>query len=70
MKVRVVGDHVTKWLNGVEMIDLADERIGAAEGVIVLQIHDGGDNGALAEFLRGDRVMVANSTDPFSGRAS
>ena len=42
MKLRVVGDHVTTWLNGVEMIDLVDEKIGGAEGVIALQIHDGG----------------------------
>lgn len=42
MKLRVVGDRVTTWLNGVEMIDLVDEKIGEAEGVIALQIHDGG----------------------------
>ncbi len=42
MRIRVVGDRVTTWLNGVEMIDLTDEQIGAAEGVIALQIHDGG----------------------------
>ncbi len=42
MRVRVVGDHVTTWLNGVEMIDLRDEKIGEAEGVIALQIHSGG----------------------------
>jgi len=42
MRVRAVGDHVTTWLNGVEMIDLRDEKIGEAEGVIALQIHSGG----------------------------
>ena len=42
MRVHVVGDHVTSWLNGVEMIDLRDEMIGGAEGVIALQIHSGG----------------------------
>ncbi len=42
MRVRVVGDHVTTWLNSVEMVDLTDEKIGEAEGVIALQIHDGG----------------------------
>ena len=42
MRVRVVDDHVTTWLNSVEMIDLVDEAIGAAEGVIALQIHAGG----------------------------
>ncbi len=42
MKIRVVGDEVTTWLNGVEMITLKDEKIGKAEGSIALQIHDGG----------------------------
>jgi len=42
MRVRVVGDHVTTWLNGKEMIDLTDEKIGQAEGSIALQIHSGG----------------------------
>ena len=42
MRVRVVGDHVTTWLNGVEMIDLRDEKISEVEGVIALQIHSGG----------------------------
>ncbi len=42
MRVRVVGDHVTTWLNGVEMIDLRDGQIGGVEGVIALQIHSGG----------------------------
>jgi hypothetical protein len=42
MHIRVVGDRVTSWLNGVEMVDLVDERIGQAEGHIALQIHDGG----------------------------
>lgn len=42
MYIRVVGDRVTSWLNGVEMVDLVDEQIGAAEGHIALQIHEGG----------------------------
>lgn len=42
MRVRVVGDRVTTWLNGTEMIDLTDEGIGAGRGHIALQIHDGG----------------------------
>ena len=42
MRVRVVGDSVRTWLNGVEMIELTDEKIGAATGKIALQIHDGG----------------------------
>jgi hypothetical protein len=42
MRIRVVGDHVTTWLNGEEMIDLTDEKIGKAVGSIALQIHSGG----------------------------
>jgi hypothetical protein len=42
MKIRVVGDQVTTWINGVEMISLKDEKIGQANGSIALQIHDGG----------------------------
>jgi len=42
MRIRVVGDQVTTWLNGTEMIDLVDPQIGNAEGVIALQIHSGG----------------------------
>ena len=42
MKIRVVGDEVTTWINGTEMINLKDEKIGTATGSIALQIHDGG----------------------------
>jgi len=42
MKIRVVGDQLTSWLNGVEMVSISDEKIGAGEGSIALQIHDGG----------------------------
>ena len=42
MRVRVVGDRVTTWINGTEMIDLVDAEIGEATGHIALQIHDGG----------------------------
>ena len=42
MRLLVVAGHVTTWLNGVEMIDLTDDKIGAATGSIALQIHDGG----------------------------
>ncbi len=42
MRIRASGNDVTTWLNGIEMIRLVDEKIGAAEGSIVLQIHDGG----------------------------
>lgn len=42
MKIRVEGDKITTWLNGVEMVTLEDEKIGQGEGSIALQIHDGG----------------------------
>ncbi|ETN96579.1 3-keto-disaccharide hydrolase [Zhouia amylolytica] len=42
MKIRVVGNHVTTWLNGEEMVSFTDEKIGNANGKIALQIHDGG----------------------------
>ena len=42
MRVKVQGSKVTTWINGHQMIELEDEKIGAAEGKIALQIHDGG----------------------------
>ncbi len=42
MRIRVVGNQVTTWLNGEEMVDIQDEQIGAGQGRIALQIHDGG----------------------------
>ena len=42
MKIRVVGDQLTSWLNDVEMVSITDAKIGAGEGAIALQIHDGG----------------------------
>ena len=42
MRIRVVGDKITTWLNGHQMIELEDEKIGQATGQIALQIHDGG----------------------------
>jgi hypothetical protein len=42
LKIKVVGDEVTTWLNGQMMINLKDEKIGKGEGFIALQIHDGG----------------------------
>ena len=42
MTIRVVDDEVTTWLNGIEMISLKDDKIGAADGSIALQIHSGG----------------------------
>ena len=42
LKIKVVGDEVTTWLNGRRMVYLKDEKIGNGEGFIALQIHDGG----------------------------
>ena len=42
MKIRIVGEKVTTWLNGKKMAYLSDEKIGAGKGAIALQIHDGG----------------------------
>jgi hypothetical protein len=42
LKIKVVGDSVTTWLNDHMMVDLQDEKIGRGEGFIALQIHDGG----------------------------
>ena len=42
MKIKVVGDKVTTWLNGTRMISFTDEKIGQGKGSIALQIHDGG----------------------------
>lgn len=41
-RIQAVGDELTTWLNGIKMITLEDEKIGAATGQIGLQIHDGG----------------------------
>jgi hypothetical protein len=43
MVVKVNGDEVTTWLNGVQMVQLRDEKIGATQGRVALQIHDGGN---------------------------
>ena len=42
MKIRVVDDKITTWLNGTPMIELEDEKIGDGKGSVALQIHDGG----------------------------
>jgi hypothetical protein len=42
LRIRVVGDKLTSWLNGTEMIDITDAKIGEGKGFIALQIHDGG----------------------------
>jgi hypothetical protein len=42
MRIRVVGDKVQTWLNGVSMVDFSDEKVGKGNGSIALQIHEGG----------------------------
>ena len=42
MRIRVQGDNVQTWLNGEEMVNIRDKKIGAGQGRIALQIHDGG----------------------------
>ena len=42
MRIQVINDEVTTWLNGKQMINIKDEKIGEGKGFIALQIHDGG----------------------------
>ncbi len=42
LRIKVLGNNVTTWLNGEEMVNFSDDKIGAAQGRIALQIHDGG----------------------------
>lgn len=42
MRIRAVDNRVTTWLNGEQMVDIEDEKIGKGRGHIALQIHDGG----------------------------
>jgi len=43
MKIMVKGNNVKTWLNGTEMVNFEDEKIGEGKGSIALQIHSGGD---------------------------
>jgi hypothetical protein len=42
LKLEVKGDEVTTYLNSHLMTTIKDEKIGAGNGFIALQIHDGG----------------------------
>tara|TARA_B100000609_G_scaffold31703_1_gene22715 strand:+ start:2091 stop:2678 length:588 start_codon:yes stop_codon:yes gene_type:complete len=42
MKIKVLNENITTWINGKKMINLSDTKIGEANGSIALQIHDGG----------------------------
>jgi hypothetical protein len=41
-KIEVNQDEIKTWLNGNEISNIKDAKIGAANGFIALQIHDGG----------------------------
>ena len=45
MRIVAVNDQVTTWLNGEQMIELNDEKIGKGQGRILLQIHSVGEKG-------------------------
>lgn len=42
LKIRAINGKITSWLNGVQMVTIDDEKIGAGKGSIALQIHSGG----------------------------
>ena len=42
MKIKVIGNDVTTWINNTEMIKIEDSIIGKGIGGVALQIHDGG----------------------------
>jgi len=42
MRIKVVGDEITSWLNGIQMVHLKDAKFGTGKGFIALQIHAGG----------------------------
>jgi hypothetical protein len=42
LKIRVIDNVVSTWLNGQAMITLDDAKIGSVAGSIALQIHSGG----------------------------
>ncbi|MEI9910623.1 MAG: DUF1080 domain-containing protein [Bacteroidota bacterium] len=42
LKIQVINDEVTTWLNDQQIVNLKDEKIGQGKGFIALQIHDGG----------------------------
>ena len=43
MKIMVEANNVKTWLNGIEMVNFEDKKIGQGKGSIALQIHSGGD---------------------------
>jgi hypothetical protein len=43
MRVKVVGNNATVWLNDVEVTNLTDDAFAQRQGRLALQIHDGGN---------------------------
>ena len=56
LRIRVEGNHVQTWLNGELMTDFEDAKIGAAQGRIALQIHDGGGIKVLWKNIKVTRI--------------
>jgi hypothetical protein len=42
MRIKAVDGRIITWLNGIQMVDLTDDKIAGGRGAIALQIHDGG----------------------------
>lgn len=42
LKIIMIDDTLTTWLNGIQMITITDKKIGEGKGSVALQIHDGG----------------------------
>ena len=42
LRIKVQGESVITWLNGEEVVNIKDSKIGAGQGRIALQIHSGG----------------------------
>lgn len=42
MRILLKGNNIQTWLNGQPMVNLTDDKIGAGQGRIALQIHAGG----------------------------
>ena len=43
MKIMVEANNVKTWLNGIEIVNFEDKKLGEGKGSIALQIHSGGD---------------------------
>jgi hypothetical protein len=42
LKIKMIDNTLTSWLNGVQMVSITDKIIGKGNGSIALQIHSGG----------------------------